>query len=144
MQIASDHIERVDPGWKDEARQAIYNAALRCKLLIIDDVHDQLDAAGVGVPTISHGCTLGALMSEAKKNGYIESTDMRRRSSRSVSHADLRPVWRSCIFDPKAPLVPLVDREGPRLCHKCGASRWVEDGICKVCRAEQEVKTDDF
>lgn len=140
MQAASDHVGRVDPWWKEQARQGIYDSARRCKLVFIDDIHDQLNAMGIGVPTRSHGCALGALMNEAHKNGVIEPTGMKRRSSRSASHADLRPVWRSLIFDPNEPLIPLVDLKGPRMCSKCGGTRWVKDGICNVCRLEDEMK----
>src|SRR5262249_2390458 len=142
MRRASEHVGKVDPGWKDEARMAIFAAAKRCKMLIIDDVHDQLKAAGVGIPSNSHACALGHLMTEAKDNGYIESTGKHRRSGRPSSHADMRPMWKSNVFDANAPLIALVDDKQPRLCHKCGGNRFVVNGICKICIREQEAKND--
>lgn len=136
MQRADATISRVDPGWRDAARQAIYDTARRCRFFIIDDVHDQLRAAGMEMPTPLHGCCLGALMSEARRNQYIEDTRERRRSARDSTHADLRPVWKSLIHDPNAPVIPLAENVEPRMCRQCGGTRKVEKGVCVVCRMQ--------
>lgn len=137
MRQAYDHVRKTDPGWIDAAREAIYRTALRCRYFIIDDVHDQLAAMGAAMPTAAHGCALGALMNEAKKNRWMVGTGEKRRSGRPLTHGDLRPVWRSLIFDPDAPLIPLVESTDPRMCRNCGNARWVEKGLCRVCRAKE-------
>ena len=136
MGRADASISKIDPGWRDGAMQSIYDTALRCRFLIIDDVHDQLKANGFDMPTPLHGCCLGALMTKARKQGYIEATGKFRRSGRITTHVDLRPVWKSLIFDPNAPAIALVENVEPRMCRTCGGTRKVENGVCVVCRLE--------
>jgi hypothetical protein len=92
---------KVSDEWKFSALECVRVCAAEKETFIIDDVHVVMTRRGVSIETPTHGCALGAVMRIAAKDGYIESTKETRRSKRVSTHADVRPVWRSKIWEGK-------------------------------------------
>lgn len=93
MELALEHAEAVNEGWKDEAYSFLVAFAKYNRDFISEDVSDAHVAAQLPQPPTKRAW--GSLYRRAARDGVIEQCGMGRSRLR---HASICPRWRSRIF----------------------------------------------
>ncbi len=86
--------EHADPEWKVRALDAINTCALSFPHFTTDAVWALLD----GGPETHERRALGAVMRDAARRGWIESTERTEQAARVVAHQRPQRVWHSLIY----------------------------------------------
>ncbi len=94
---ADEAIARVEAGadedWLRHALNAVENCAMRMVHFTTDDVWDRL----TNLEHPPEPRALGAVMREAAKRGWVETTDRIRKSTRVACHGRPVRVWKSLL-----------------------------------------------
>lgn len=93
---ATEHAEKVDPGWKKEAYEIIHSVAMEREHLHADHVWQR--AAEWGLPAPPDNRAWGSIWSKAIRAKIIEKTGRYTTTKRSVAHRMDIPIYRSLIF----------------------------------------------
>ncbi len=86
--------EHADPEWKAHALDAIESCARSFPTFTTDAVWALLD----GGPETHEPRALGAVMREAARRGWVESTDRTEQTARVHAHQRPARVWHSLIY----------------------------------------------
>lgn len=89
---AADHAERVDPGWKDAALDALvrFAAEARGVPFMVEDVREYAEEHGLEPPPLQ--CAWGAVVLRAKREGYVVRAGV-GTTRRGPAHAKLGALW---------------------------------------------------
>jgi len=96
---ATEHAEKVDPGWKKEAYSVIYGIAQQNEFLNADDVWK--GAKRWGLPEPPDNRAWGSIWVRAKRAGVVEKTGRFTTTKRPVAHRMDIPIYRSLIYQEK-------------------------------------------
>jgi len=89
--------DNADEEWKRAALEQVRAVAQRQQTLTVDDVQARMQILDV---TTHEGRAMGAVMLEARRRGWIESTGRTTQSKQKQCHAGPRTVWRSLLLAP--------------------------------------------
>lgn len=87
--------ESADQAWKRVALEKVQEVARNHHVLTVDQVQELLKGEEVST---HEGRAMGAVIMQARRNGWIESTGTTVQSKQKHCHANPRTLWRSLIF----------------------------------------------
>jgi hypothetical protein len=92
-ELAADHAERVEPGWKDAALTLLcrFAAGSHGAPFMIEDVRDYADEMGLSPPPTARAW--GAVTLRAKREGFIVRAGF-SHTTRGPAHAHPSTLWR--------------------------------------------------
>lgn len=91
---AADHAERVEPGWKDAALDALVRFAVQAKDVpfMVEDVREYAEEK-CDLPPPPLQCAWGAVVLRAKREGRVVRAGV-GMTRRGPAHAKLGALWR--------------------------------------------------
>lgn len=87
MTRAAEHAEKVEPGWREQALEAVRLYAASHERFLAEHVH-------LPIPTEADGRAAGAIMQEAARRGWIRTDGW---GPAATSNGTAKRVWRSLI-----------------------------------------------
>lgn len=93
-EVAAGHAERVEPGWKDAALDALVRFAVRADgaSFMVEDVREYAEER-CDLPAPPKNCAWGAVVLRAKREGYVVRAGV-GTTRRGPAHAKLGAMWK--------------------------------------------------